>query len=81
MKNFIFKSTEADLQKILTIIGSELNLLQKNVLYITYRMDSVLKLVKEQSTDKGLQKQVTDYYGDDSEHFEETPPQTDSDEQ
>ncbi len=73
MKNFIFKSTDADLQKIVSIIGSELNLLQKNVLYITYRIDAVLKLVKEQATDKGLQQQVDQY-------FEETSPQTDSDE-
>ncbi len=74
MKNFIFKSTDADLQKIITIIGSELNLLQKNVLYITYRIDSVLKIVKEQADDKGLQKQVDQY-------FEETSPQTDAAEQ
>ncbi len=71
MKNFIFKSVDTDLQKIVTIIGSELNLLQKNVLYITYRIDSVLKLVKEQATDKGLQQQVDEY-------FEETSPQTDN---
>ncbi len=76
MKNFIFKSTEADLQKIITIISSDLNLLQKNVLYITYRIDSVLKIVKEQATDKGLQKQVDAYFEED-----ETSPQTDSDEQ
>ncbi len=70
MKNFIFKSTDADLQKIITIISSELNLLQKNVLYITYRIDSVLKLVKETHDDKGLQKQVDAYFED------ETSPQT-----
>ncbi len=74
MKNFIFKSTDADLQKIISIIGSELNLLQKNVLYITYRIDSVLKTVKELRDDKGLQKQVDQY-------FDETSHQTDSDEQ
>ncbi len=68
MKNFIFKSTDADLQKIITIISSELNLLQKNVLYITYRIDSVLKIVKEQADDKGLQKQVDEFF-EDSEHI------------
>ncbi len=73
MKNFIFKSTAADLQKIITIISSELNLLQKNVLYITYRIDSVLKIVKEQHDDKGLQKQVDEYFEIDNE----TSPQTD----
>ncbi len=74
MKNFIFKSFDTDLQKIITIIASELNLLQKNVLYITYRIDSVLKIVKESQTDKGLQHQVDQYFEDD-----ETSPQTDSD--
>ncbi len=74
MKNFIFKSTDADLQKIITIISSELNLLQKNVLYITYRIDSVLKILKEDHDDKGLQKQVDQY-------FDETSHQTDADEQ
>ncbi len=65
MKNFIFKSTAADLQKVVTIMTSELNLLQKNVLYITYRLDSVLKIVQEMQTDKSLQKQVDEYFEDD----------------
>ncbi len=75
MKNFIFKSIETDLQKIITIIASELNLLQKNILYITYRTDSILKVVNKLENDKGLQKQVDEYFEDD----EETSPQTESD--
>ncbi len=74
MKNFIFKSTDADLQKIITIISSELNLLQKNVLYITYRIDTILKNTNKLVVDKSLQSQVDEF-------FEETSPQTDSDEQ
>ncbi len=74
MKNFIFKSIETDLQKIISSIDNELNLLQKNILYITYRIDSVLKKLNELKVDKGLQQQVDQY-------FEETSPQTDSDEQ
>ncbi len=74
MKNFIFKSTDADLQKIITIISSELNLLQKNVLYITYRIDTILKNTNKMVIDKQLQSQVDEF-------FEETSPQTDSDEQ
>ncbi len=31
--------------------------------------------------DKHLQMQVDEYFGDDAKHFEETSPQTDSDEQ
>ncbi len=67
MKNFIFKSTDADLQKIITIIGSELNLLQKNILYITYRVDSILKIERQRETDKGLQTQVDEYFGSSSD--------------
>ncbi len=66
MKNFIFKSTDADLQKIITIIGSQLNLLEKNILYITYRVDKILKIVREAETDKGLQTQVDEYFGSSS---------------
>ncbi len=65
MKNFIFKSTDADLQKIITIISSELNLLQKNILYITYQVDKILKIQREEQTDKGLQKQVDEYFEQD----------------
>ncbi len=74
MKNFIFKSVDTDLQKIITIIGSELNLLQKNVLYITYRIDTILKNTNKIIVDKHLQSQVDEF-------FEETSPQTDKDEQ
>ncbi len=49
--------------------------LQKNTLYITYRVDAVLKKVNSMVTDKGLQKQVDTYFEDD-----ETSPQTESDE-
>jgi len=69
MKNFIFKSTEADLQKMFQSIET----IQKNTLYCTYRIDSLLKKVNELVTDKGLQKQVDQY-------FDETSHQTDSDE-
>jgi len=70
MKNFIFKSTDADLQKMFQSIET----IQKNTLYCTYRIDSLLKKVNEILTDKGLQKQVTDYYND-----EEIPVEPESD--
>ncbi len=70
MKNFIFKSTEADLQKMF----SNIDTIQKNVLYLTYRMDMLIKSYAEDKTDKGLQKQVDEYFDDD-----ETSPQTDQD--
>ncbi len=66
MKNFIFKSTDADLQKMFQSIET----IQKNTLYCTYRIDSLLKKVNELVTDKGLQKQVDQYF-EDSEHIPE----------
>ncbi len=72
MKNFIFKSTDADLQKIFQLLET----IQKNGLYCTYRIDSLLKNFEKLLTDKGLQKQVDDYFEN-----KETSPQTDSDEQ
>ncbi len=61
MNKFLFKSTAADLSKILPILET----LQKNVLYLTYRIDSVLKKVNELDTNKALQKQVDEYFEDD----------------
>ncbi len=69
MKNFIFKSTDADLQKMFAILDT----IQKNVLYMTYRLDSVLKKVNAMRVDTGLQKQVDDYFSP------PTPPPTQSD--
>ncbi len=62
MTKFIFKSNASDLQKI----SQSIDTLQKNTLYITYRVDTLLKKVNELVTDKGLQKQV-DAYFDESE--------------
>ncbi len=73
MKNFIFKSTDADLQKMFQSIET----IQKNVLYITYRVDNMLKYLTEMKTNAGLQKQVDEYF----EPYDETSPQTDSDKQ
>ncbi len=69
MKNFIFKSNESDLQKMFSILDN----LQKNIVYITYKVDSILKLIKASNLDQNLQKQVDQYFEDD-----ETSPQTDS---
>ncbi len=67
MKNFIFKSRSPDLQKMFSILDN----LQKNMLYITYKIDTVLKLVKAQAVDTGLQKQVDSYFDEDTEHIPE----------
>ncbi len=64
MKNFIFKSADADLQKMFQLLET----IQKNGLYCTYRIDSLLKNFEKLLTDKGLQKQVDEY-------FENVPPE------
>ncbi len=75
MKNFIFKSTAADLQKMF----SYLDLIQKNVLYLTYRMDSVLKKVNALTTDKDLQHQVDEYFQEGADTVPGLPDTRDDD--
>ncbi len=60
MKNFIFKSTAADLQKMFQTVET----IQKNVLYLTYRLDMLIKTCNKMVLDKGLQKQVDEYFED-----------------
>ncbi len=67
MKNFIFKSAEADLQKMFQYLET----LQKNVLYLTHQVDFIRKTVLESKHDKDLQSTVDKY-------FDETSHQTDS---
>ncbi len=61
MKNFIFKSSEADLQKMFSILDN----LQKNIVYITYKVDNIIKVVKSLENNTNLQKQVDEYFEDD----------------
>ncbi len=60
MKNFIFKSTDADFKKMFSIIET----IQSNVLYLTYRIDSLMKDMKSLTVDKGIQSQVDQYFED-----------------
>ncbi len=70
MNKFLFKSTDADLQKLyqLTVI------IQKNVLYLTHQVDFIRKTLVENKHDKDLQSTVDKY-------FDETSHQTDTEEQ
>ncbi len=81
MTKFIFKSNASDLQKI----SQSIETLQKNTLYITYRIDALLKKVNTLVADKGLQKQVDEYFeqehGPGKDGSWPTSPQTDSEEQ
>ncbi len=72
MKNFIFKSTNADLQKMFQLIETKLDILAKNVLYSTHQLDFIRQKIVELVNDKHLQKQVDDY-------MDETSHQTDTD--
>ncbi len=83
MKNFIFKSVDTDLQKIVPILVTKLELLNKNILYVTYQVDKILKIEQGNMVDKSLQKQVDEYFEDDSTPNEQAKNiiQTDSDEQ
>ena len=49
--------------------------MNKNLLYITHKVDKCLDLLKKMQIDDNAQKQVDDFY----DH--ETSPQTDTDEQ
>ncbi len=71
MKNFIFKSTAADLQKMFQLLET----IQKNCLYTTYRIDTLLKKITSWETNKDLQKQVDDYFEDDAEDKAEHIPE------
>lgn len=73
MKNFIFKSTDADFKKMFSIIET----IQKNCLYTTYRLDTLLKEIKSMTVNKDLQQQVDKYFDEDTEHIPEEDKEPD----
>ncbi len=66
MKNFIFKSTDTDLQKMFQYLEVQ----QKNILYITHQVDFIRQMLVKDQHDKDLQTTVDKY-------FDETSHQTD----
>ncbi len=70
MKNFIFKSSYADLQKIVQSVDR----LNANIIYVTHQVDYIRKILLNEKHDKDLQTTVDKY-------FDETSPQTDTEEQ
>ncbi len=60
MNKFLFKSTDADLQKIYQYLER----MAGNILYITHQVDFIRKRILAQETDKRLQAQVSDYFED-----------------
>ncbi len=75
MKNFIFKSNESDLQKMFSILEN----LQKNIVYITYKVDAIIKVVKSLENSSNLQKQVDEYFDQDTEHIPEVKKDSNQD--
>ncbi len=71
MKFDFSKSAEADLQNKLSI--NKLDMVIKNIVYVTYRVDAILKILREQETDKGLQKQVDEFFTE--EGIPKEPPE------
>ncbi len=61
-------------------IQFQLEIVNKNVLYITHMQDKIMKLVKALSHDKDLQDTVDKYF-ESTADIHQTSPQTDSDEQ
>ncbi len=74
MLNFNRLSPDADLCSKITL--HKLDILLKNVLYCTHQDDKILKILEELVHDKGLQKQVDEFFEDGV-----TSPQTDQNEQ
>jgi len=57
--NLKFKSTSADLKFNLQL---QLRQINDNILYLTRQTDLLVKWLKEEQTDKGLQNQVDQYF-------------------
>ncbi len=75
MLNFKNISPSADFYSKLDNLKIKLDVLNKNVLYITYMQDKILKTLNKMDTDKGLQKQVDEYFEDDAEEKAEQVPE------
>ncbi len=76
MLNFKNISPSADFYSKLAILERKLDIISKNVLYITHMQDKIMKLVNKMLVDKNLQNTVDEFFERD-----ETSPQTDTDEQ
>ncbi len=68
MKFDFSKSIETDFRNKLQ---SQIDILMKNVLYITHTQDKILKLVNKLDVDSGLQKQVDEYFEEENQQPQE----------
>ncbi len=60
MNKFLFKSNDSDLLKLYI---NRFDLINKNILYITHRVDHIVKLLDIYKVDTELQTQVNEYFG------------------
>ncbi len=69
MKFDFSKSNESDFRNKLQL--DKLEIINKNILYITHECDKILKIVRALETSSNLQKQVDEYFEEDAEHIPE----------
>ncbi len=62
-------SPKTDFSSKLTI---KLDILNKNILYVTHECDKILKILNKMAIDKDLQNTVDQYFDDES--HQNTPP-------
>ncbi len=72
MKFDFSKSDNADFRNKLQL---QLQILMKNVLYITHEVDQIKKIVTATANTFALQKQVDDYFEEDDEQKAEQVPE------
>ncbi len=60
----IFKSSEPDLKNIIS--SNKLDIINKNLLYLTHEVDKCVALLKQLKNQTELQTQVDDYYAKES---------------
>jgi len=63
-------SPKTDFSSKLQLLAIRLDVINKNILYVTHQTDKILKIMNRMIIDKNLQNTVDEY-------FEETSPQTD----
>ncbi len=61
----IFKSTPADLKNSIQV--NKFEVMNGNILYLTHEIDQIKKIVVELRNAQNLQKQVDDYFEEDSQ--------------
>ncbi len=75
MLNLSRISPIADFCSKIEALELKLQILNKNVLYVTHMQDKILKICNQIAVDKGLQRQVDEYFEEDAEEKAEQIPE------